>query len=207
MFKRLIVSFIYMVLLSFNLSAQFFTLKPVEKPTFRIIKPSEKQQETIGENSSKSNETNDSQSTESYSSNEIDFSLPLNCPLVVNSQYGLRIDPFSKKSKFHRGVDLSAKGNTAMSILTGKVKKTGYERKGLGNYVTLSYGNFELTYGHLASVLVSKKDIVRAGTPIGITGNTGRSTGEHLHLSLKVKGKTVDPMPFLLFIQKRASKQ
>lgn len=190
-----------------GLKAQFYTIRPIERPTFRILKNRTSATDSVLTDSSTYKATTSPIVPASSEGSLIGFSLPLDRPLVVNSKYGYHIDPFTKKQKFHYGIDLKSQSNLVLSMLGGKVKKTGFERKGLGNYVTLVYGDFEVTYGHLSSILVSVKDIVHPGTPIGVSGSTGRSTGDHLHLSLKRKGKKVDPLPFLLFVQKRSFQQ
>lgn len=186
--------------------AQFHTIKPLPRETFKIVM-------NAPQKANESQTTLDSTRVTQAQGNSIapqeypllkGFSPPLDSPIVVNSKYGYRTDPFTGKKRFHHGVDLKSRSSTVLSVLGGKVKKTGYDRKGLGNYVTMKYGPFELTYGHLSTILVSDKDNVNPGTPLGISGSTGRSTGDHLHLSLKMNGKLVDPLPFLLFIQKRS---
>lgn len=188
--KYLII--IVLLCTGYSVHAQFYTLKPKEHVSFRFVSSPV---------SSELKDTIEGKKHGIFST----YSPPLNCPLVINSKYGYRKDPISKsnKRKFHYGIDLSANGNTVMSMLAGEVRKTGYEKRGLGYYVTIRHGDFEVIYGHLSSILIKEKDKVLAGTPIGMTGNTGRSTGEHLHLGLKFKGKKVNPLPFLLFIQKR----
>ena len=125
------------------------------------------------------------------------------CPpldtLVVTSGYGYRTDPFSGKRKFHHGTDFASSADNVYSMMPGKVRKIGYN-KVLGNYIELDHGDFTVTYAHLHTVIGEKGDFVRAGQSVGITGNTGRSTGEHLHLSMRYKNKSVDPYPRVLYI-------
>lgn len=128
------------------------------------------------------------------------FSLPTN-RLKVNSKYGFRKDPVSSKRKFHAGVDIAASKQEVRSIMPGTIKEIGYDRKGLGNFVRVSFYDFVITYAHLKTSIGSKGDVVRAGDVIGISGSTGRSTGDHLHVSIKFRGKYVDPLPVLRFIQ------
>lgn len=197
---------ILLALYAIQAKAQFHTIKPLPRETFRIVNnPPQKPKEVQSSIDSIQVTSAQGDSLGRQGQNPLEgFSLPLDSPIVINSRYGYRTDPFTGKQRFHNGVDLRSRASTVLSVLGGKVKKTGYERKGLGNYVTMKYGDFELTYGHLSSIFVSQKDVVKPGTPLGISGSTGRSTGDHLHLSLKVNGKRVDPLPFLLFIQKRA---
>ena len=99
----------------------------------------------------------------------------------------------------HRGIDLKGNNDYVYSIMPGMVVKTG-KNKGLGNYVEVRHGDFTSIYGHLYSVLVNAKQAVEAGQPIGISGSTGRSTGEHLHFQMEYKDKTIDPKPILDYI-------
>lgn len=114
----------------------------------------------------------------------------------INSYYGNRTDPISGKTKFHHGLDFNGNSDSVMSVLKGRVRKVAYSRE-LGNYIEVEHGDYRSIYGHLSYVLVREKQEVIAGTVIGITGTTGRSTGEHLHFALKHKGKTINPTPFL----------
>lgn len=126
------------------------------------------------------------------------LSLPIDS-MVITSNYGIRKDPFTGKERAHKGVDLKGNNDYVYSIMPGIVTKTGKNR-GLGNYVEVKHGDFTSIYGHLYSVLVNAKQAVEAGQPIGISGNTGRSTGEHLHFQMEYKDKTIDPKPILDYI-------
>lgn len=126
------------------------------------------------------------------------LSLPIDS-MVITSHYGKRKDPFTGKIANHRGIDLKGNNDYVYSIMPGMVVKTG-KNKGLGNYVEVRHGDFTSIYGHLYSVLVNAKQAVEAGQPIGISGSTGRSTGEHLHFQMEYKDKTIDPKPILDYL-------
>lgn len=126
------------------------------------------------------------------------ISLPIDS-MVITSKYGVRKDPFTGKPKAHKGIDLKGNNDYVYSIMPGVVTKTG-KNKGLGNYVEVKHGDFTSIYGHLYSVLVNAKQAVEAGQPIGISGSTGRSTGEHLHFQMEYQDKTIDPKPILDYI-------
>lgn len=113
--------------------------------------------------------------------------------IKINSPYGYRKDPFSGKLKFHNGLDLHARNAKVYAMLAGKVIKIGQDRRA-GKYVTLMHGNFTVSYCHLSRILAYEGQMVKAGDTIGITGNTGRSTGEHLHITCKHNGDYIDPM-------------
>ncbi|KQB99857.1 M23 family metallopeptidase [Pedobacter sp. Hv1] len=121
--------------------------------------------------------------------------LPLG-QLYVNSPFGKRIHPVTGHPDFHRGVDLAARYDPVFSIMDGKVSATGYNPI-LGNYVRIMHGQFQSVYGHLSYILVLSGDEVIAGQPIGITGATGRVTGEHLHFSIKFRERYLNPLFFL----------
>jgi len=126
------------------------------------------------------------------------LSLPVD-ELTVTSPYGYRTDPITGKRRFHRGIDFDADFNYVYSVMPGKVVKSGKNRD-LGEFVQVQHGEFVTTYGHLFQRLVSAKDAVEAGQPIGISGSTGRSTGEHLHFGMAFNGKYIDPQPILDYI-------
>lgn len=126
------------------------------------------------------------------------FRLPLDT-LVVTSPYGYRIDPFTRKRQMHSGMDFRASSDKVYAMMPGRVLKVGYDKVS-GNYITLQHGSITVSYCHLSQVLKNKNDIVTVGAVVGITGNTGRSTGEHLHLTCKIKDKKVNPMIILDYI-------
>lgn len=119
--------------------------------------------------------------------------------IKVNSPYGYRKDPFTGKRKFHNGIDLHARSAKVYAMMSGKVLDVRQDKVS-GKYVTLQHGNFTVSYCHLSQASVSKGQMVRAGDTVGITGNTGRSTGEHLHLTIRHKGKYVNPRILLDYI-------
>ena len=116
--------------------------------------------------------------------------------IKITSPFGYRTDPFTGKRTMHNGVDLAARSAVVYSMLDGTVEKTGYDSRS-GNFVTLRHGDFRISYCHLSQILATKGQSVLAGFPVGITGSTGRSTGEHLHITAKYKGKAFNPMVLL----------
>lgn len=126
------------------------------------------------------------------------FRLPLDT-LVATSPYGYRIDPFTRKRKMHSGMDFRASSDKVYAMMPGRVLKVGYDKIS-GNYVTLQHGSITVSYCHLSQVLKNKNELVTVGEVVGVTGNTGRSTGEHLHLTCKIKDKKVNPMVILDYI-------
>jgi len=121
--------------------------------------------------------------------------------IKITSSYGKRIDPFTGKKSFHNGIDLrAASGEEAFAMLLGQVVKAGSDKRS-GKYVTLRHGDFTVSYCHLSKPLVKAGQIVSAGEPVGLTGSTGRSTGSHLHLTLKRGRKKLHPHIILDYIR------
>lgn len=112
--------------------------------------------------------------------------------IKVTSPYGYRRDPFTGKQSWHNGLDLRAKNEPAYAMMDGIVEKVGYDNRS-GYYVILKHGNYRVSYCHLSSIVVGRGENVYSGTIIGVTGSSGRSTGEHLHLTCKKDGKSINP--------------
>lgn len=119
--------------------------------------------------------------------------------IKINSPYGYRKDPFTGKRKFHNGIDLHARSAKVFAMMQGRVIAVGQDKVS-GKYVTLRHGNFTVSYCHLSQISVSQGQDVLSGDVVGITGNTGRSTGEHLHITIRQKGEYVNPRIFLDYI-------
>ena len=112
--------------------------------------------------------------------------------IKINSPYGYRKDPFTGKRKFHNGIDLHARSAKVFAMMQGRVLKVEQDKVS-GKYITLQHGSFTVSYCHLSQISVSQGQAVLPGDVVGITGNTGRSTGEHLHITCKYKGETINP--------------
>ena len=119
--------------------------------------------------------------------------------IKVTSPYGYRRDPFTGKQSWHNGIDLTAHNAIVYSMFPGTIERVGYDSRS-GNFVAIRHRNFRISYCHLSRILVTKEQSVFAGFPIGITGSTGRSTGEHLHITVKYKGKAFNPMTMLEYV-------
>ena len=126
--------------------------------------------------------------------------MPLGRPVntKVSSRFGRRKDPLNQKMAFHAGIDFKGKtGDKVLATGDAVVKKSSYS-KGLGNYLVLSHGDgYETRFAHLSKRLVAKGDRVKRGQVIGLVGNTGRSTGSHLHYEVRHYGKAINPMKYL----------
>lgn len=122
--------------------------------------------------------------------------------ISVTSPFGYRRDPFTKRKALHNGLDLKANYEPTYAMMHGEVIKVGKDKRS-GLYVTLRHGDFTVSYCHLSHTLVTKGTHVRPGIIIALTGNSGRSTGPHLHLTLKdtKKGRAIDPSILLNLIK------
>jgi len=130
--------------------------------------------------------------------------LPLNPLPRISSHYGMRIHPITRRKRMHNGTDFAvAAGTPIFSIEDGiviKSKVSGHPTGGYGEFVEIKHANgVSSLYAHMlkGSRTVSVGDIVKAGQKIGEVGSTGQSTGNHLHLEIKVNRKFVDPMKYL----------
>lgn len=144
---------------------------------------------TEGWNSKRVNPFKESDVPSSKSIDVRGYSMP--CPGKITSNYGYR----ARFGRMHKGVDLSIRSNdTIYAAFDGKVRLTNYEAKGYGNYVILRHPNgLETVYGHLNKFLVKPDQTVRSGQPIALGGNTGRSTGPHLHFETRFMGYAINP--------------
>ena len=109
-------------------------------------------------------------------------------PELVLSPYGRR------NGRNHTGMDLKInRRDTVLSAFDGIVRMTGWSR-GYGNVVVVRhYNGLETVYAHNSKHLVRSGDHVKAGTPVSITGETGRATTDHVHFEIRINGETIDP--------------
>lgn len=121
--------------------------------------------------------------------------------IKINSPYGYRKDPFTGKRKFHNGIDLHARSSKVFAMMQGRVIAVGQDKVS-GKYVTLRHGGFTVSYCHLSQISVSQGQDVLSGDVVGITGNTGRSTGEHLHITCKYNGNSIDPFILISYVKR-----
>jgi murein DD-endopeptidase MepM/ murein hydrolase activator NlpD len=141
----------------------------------------------------------DNSSTHCYSradvpdSLEIDlrgFAMPTTSRKVT-SGFGYR----PRFRRMHKGIDVKVQtGDTIYAAFDGKVRIVRYERRGYGKYIVLRHENgLETIYAHLSKYLCDVNEEVKAGQPIGLGGNTGRSFGSHLHFETRVMGEVINP--------------
>jgi murein DD-endopeptidase MepM/ murein hydrolase activator NlpD len=127
------------------------------------------------------------------------FSSPLE-NTIITSPFGYRDSPIHGGLSFHPGVDLRAKtGTEVKAARDGIIKETG-ELKIYGNYVIIRHnGGYESVYAHLSRILVKVNQHVNAGDIIALSGNSGISTGPHLHFEIRKDGKPVNPSQLTSF--------
>jgi murein DD-endopeptidase MepM/ murein hydrolase activator NlpD len=122
-----------------------------------------------------------------------------NCK-VVTSEFGWRSDPFTGLKAYHNGVDLSGskvEGTPIVAAYDGIVGQASYNSS-MGNYIYLEHGDgLRTIYLHASKLYVSKNDVVKKGDVIAAVGSTGRSTGAHLHFSVRLNGEYVSPWNYM----------
>lgn len=117
---------------------------------------------------------------------------------IITSHFGYR------RYRFHYGTDIDLiNGDTVLAAFDGMVRVATYN-KSYGRIIVIRHTNgLETVYGHLSKILTDTNSIVKAGTPIALGGNTGKSTGSHLHFELRYLGKAIDPESIINFEEGR----
>ena len=124
---------------------------------------------------------------------------PLHTPDIrrVSDLYGRRTShPVLKIPSFHRGIDFSAKvGTPVLATANGTVERVIHSKYGYGNHIMIQHdGEYKTVYAHLLETKVQRGDTVMVGQEIGTVGNSGLSTGPHLHYEIRHNGKPIDPL-------------
>ncbi|MBQ9441020.1 MAG: M23 family metallopeptidase [Alphaproteobacteria bacterium] len=116
----------------------------------------------------------------------------------ISSPFGLRVHPITGKSKIHTGVDLKANiGTPVKASASGTVTKASYF-SGYGNYININHaGGLKTAYAHLSKILVRNGQYVKQGQIIAYSGNSGNSTGPHLHYEVMKNGRYINPLSFV----------
>jgi murein DD-endopeptidase MepM/ murein hydrolase activator NlpD len=118
---------------------------------------------------------------------------------AVNSGFGARSDPFNGLPAFHEGVDIStARSEPVLATADGIVLRSGWAGE-YGKAIAIAHGDrYETLYGHLEETLVTEGQTVHRGDRVGLVGSTGRSTAPHLHYEVRVDGRAVNPLEYIL---------
>lgn len=124
--------------------------------------------------------------------------MPVKNALNLSSGFGNRFHPIFGGQKFHNGIDIKARYENVFAVMDGIITESGWDSKGGGNYIkVLHHNRFETAYLHLSEMYYKAGEFVKAGFIIGKSGNTGNSTGPHLHFSVKEFGRFINPLNFL----------
>ena len=120
-------------------------------------------------------------------------------PGIITSNFGPR------RYRYHYGTDLKLNiGDSVRNSFDGKIRIIDYEARGYGHYIVVRHDNgLESVYAHLSQVLVTLDQVVKAGEVIALGGNTGRSTGPHLHYEIRYLGNAIDPASIVNFYTKK----
>ena len=122
---------------------------------------------------------------------------PLYPPLAkatVTAPFSYRLDPFTGQVDFHYGLDLSAEEGTEIRAVMGGVVLKAEEQQSYGNYILIDhYNGFQSLYAHCSKLLAKPGEKIESGQVIAFSGSTGRATGPHLHIELRLNGKWLDP--------------
>ena len=163
--------------------------KPVEAPTDSVLLADSISEPDIIEKLGNDNTSQLHSEATSVDSSLV--SLPLK-NIHIGSGFGMRMHPIYHKRMMHNGIDLYARYESVFSMFPGTVIKVGQDKRS-GKFVTVKTGDYTISYCHLSQQYVKVNDFVNAGTIIACSGNTGASTGPHLHLTTKKDGKAFNP--------------
>lgn len=117
----------------------------------------------------------------------------------ISSRFGQRVSPFTNQKEFHNGLDISARMGTPILAPADGIVESAGTNYGFGKILTVNHGyGFKTVYAHLSKFLVKKGEKVKRGQEIAQMGNTGRSTGTHLHYEVHLNGVPVNPLQYIL---------
>jgi murein DD-endopeptidase MepM/ murein hydrolase activator NlpD len=122
---------------------------------------------------------------------------------VITSEFGYRVDPFTKKQRFHSGLDIASPVGTPIYAPEAGVVAFSGPYAGYGNMVLIKHDRKGLytVYGHCSQSLVRDKQRIHPGQPVALMGSTGRSTGSHLHFEVHYNNQYMNPVDYLMFLQ------
>ena len=124
---------------------------------------------------------------------------PVNAPFN-SSSYGWRVDPFLGVRAFHEGLDFSADAGQPIKATAAGIVISAEVTPEYGNMVRISHGSgLETRYAHAAKLLVKEGDRIKKNQVVALVGNTGRSTGPHLHYEIRMNGESLDPRKYLQY--------
>ena len=187
--------------------AQFNTIGMTNSKRIKTINPPKSNEtltDTVVLNNPEltSRETNESREASNSTTGDSNMMSLVSLPLKnirINSGFGMRKHPIYHKRIMHNGIDLSARYENVYSMFPGTVIKVGQDSRS-GKFVTVRTGDYTISYCHLSQEFVQQNDFVGAGSIIAVSGNTGASTGPHLHITAKKDGKAFNAAILLEYI-------
>lgn len=116
---------------------------------------------------------------------------------VITSNFGMRVDPISGRMEFHKGIDIKGdEKGLVFAVESGVIKFVG-KKNDCGNKIVISHDeDVESNYCHLKKIFIKKGEKVTKGKLIGVVGNSGRTTGPHLHYEVRFKNRPINPQKF-----------
>ncbi|RCX10440.1 peptidase M23-like protein [Anaerobacterium chartisolvens] len=132
-----------------------------------------------------------------------EFLFPINTQkIVITSGFGMRMHPVLKERKLHTGIDIACDTGTPVLAVSGGTVSFAGDGGGYGNLVIIEHpGGYKTYYAHLSVISINNGTVISAGELIGKAGNTGFSTGPHLHFEVRKDDSPIDPAPFLGLVQ------
>jgi murein DD-endopeptidase MepM/ murein hydrolase activator NlpD len=117
----------------------------------------------------------------------------------ITSKFGYRTSPFTGRKEFHAGLDIANKKGTKLIATANGTISYAAKKMYIGNLIKIDHGFGRVTkYGHLKKILVKRGQKVKRGDVIGLLGNSGRSTGPHVHYEVRINGTPVNPLKYIL---------
>lgn len=128
------------------------------------------------------------------------FGAPIKKP-EISASFGKRLDPFTKLPARHEGIDLTQSEKAPIYVAASGVVRRAFTNGAYGQFIEIEHKfGFVTRYAHLSEILVKKGDAVKPGDKIGIMGNTGRSTGPHLHYEILLAKRPINPYRFIKMV-------
>ena len=201
---KLILTTVCTFLLTMQIHAQFNTIGTTNSKRIKTINPP-KSNKTLTDCISLPDSVLEAGKSEGKEKESMEeggsiVALPLK-NIHIGSEFGMRMHPIYHKRIMHNGIDLSARYENVFSMFPGTVVKVGQDGRS-GKFVTVRTGNYTISYCHLSQQLVKESDFIVAGTTIAVSGNTGASTGPHLHITAKKDGKAFNAAILIDYIKK-----
>lgn len=197
--NKLIIIIAFLFWLSMPLYAQFNTIGSISNKRIKTTNPP-KSHETLTDSTLVADSVSESRAPNLEENDLMSIvALPLK-KIHISSGFGMRMHPIYHKRILHNGIDLSARYENVYSMFPGTVIKVGQDNRS-GKFVTVRTGDYTISYCHLSQLFVREHDDISAGTNIAISGNSGASTGPHLHLTTKKDGKAFDPTILLNYVK------